>query len=180
MRTVGPNWRGKGQTTKLVQFSLSVMSNSLQHHEPQLTRPPCPSPTPRAYPNPCPLSRWCQVKGLHNGECCTQCQQIRKTQQWPQDWKRSVFIPIPKKGNVKECSNYDTIALSHASKVMLTPGFNSTWTVNFQMFKLDLEKTEAPEITLPTSAESLKKQDCSRKTFTSVYWLYQSLCLCVC
>jgi len=47
------------------------------------------------------------------------CQQIWKTQQWPQDWKRSVFIPIPKKGN-KECSNYHTIVLiSHASKVML-------------------------------------------------------------
>ena len=48
------------------------------------------------------------------------CQQIWKTQQWPQDWKRSVFIPVPKKGNPKECSNYHTIALiSHASKVML-------------------------------------------------------------
>ena len=48
------------------------------------------------------------------------CQQIWKTQQWPQDWKRSVFIPIPEKGNAKECSNYHTIALiSHASKVML-------------------------------------------------------------
>ena len=48
------------------------------------------------------------------------CQQIWKTQQWPQAWKRSVFIPIPKKGNPKECSNYHTIALiSHASKVML-------------------------------------------------------------
>ena len=48
------------------------------------------------------------------------CQQIWKTQQWPQDWKRSVFIPIPKKANAKECSNYCTIALiSHASKVML-------------------------------------------------------------
>ena len=48
------------------------------------------------------------------------CQQIWKTQQWPQDWKRSVFIPIPKKGNAKECSNYHTIALiSHPSKVML-------------------------------------------------------------
>ena len=47
-------------------------------------------------------------------------QQIWKTQQWPQDWKRSVFIPIPKKGNAKECSNYRTIAfISHASKVML-------------------------------------------------------------
>ena len=48
------------------------------------------------------------------------CQQIWKTQQWPQDWKRSVFIPIPKKGNAKKCSNYHTIALiSHTSKIML-------------------------------------------------------------
>ena len=55
------------------------------------------------------------VKTLHSI-----CQQIWKTQQWPQDWKRSVFIPIPKKGNAKECSNYHTIALiSHNSKVML-------------------------------------------------------------
>ena len=55
------------------------------------------------------------VKVLHS-----QCQQIWKTEQWPQDWKRSVFIPIPKKGNAKECSNYRTIALiSHTSKVML-------------------------------------------------------------
>ena len=50
----------------------------------------------------------------------SKCQQIWKTQQWPQDWKNSVFISIPKKGNAKECSNYHTIALiSHASKVML-------------------------------------------------------------
>ena len=58
------------------------------------------------------------------------CQQIWKTQQWLQDWKRSVFIPIPKKDNAKECSNYCTIAfISHASKVMLKilqAGFNST------------------------------------------------------
>ena len=55
------------------------------------------------------------VKVLHSI-----CQQIWKTQQWPQDWKRSVFFPIPKKGNAKECSNYCTIALiSNASKVML-------------------------------------------------------------
>ena len=55
------------------------------------------------------------VKVLHSI-----CQHIWKTQQWPQDWKRSVFIPIPKKGNAKQCSNYHTIALiSHTSKVML-------------------------------------------------------------
>ena len=53
-------------------------------------------------------------------KCYSLCQQIWKTQQWPQDWKRSIFIPIPKKGNAKECSNYCTIALiSHASKVTL-------------------------------------------------------------
>ena len=52
---------------------------------------------------------------------CSICQQIWKTQQRPQDWKRSVFIPNPKKGNAKECSNYCTVALiSHASKVMLS------------------------------------------------------------
>ena len=55
------------------------------------------------------------VKVLHSV-----CQQIWKTLQWPQDWKRAVFIPVPKKGNAKECSDYHTIALiSHASKVML-------------------------------------------------------------
>ena len=55
------------------------------------------------------------VKVLHSI-----CQQIWKTQQWPQDWKMSAFIPVPKKGNAKECSNYRTIALiSHTSKVML-------------------------------------------------------------
>ena len=55
------------------------------------------------------------VKVLHSI-----CHQIWKTQQWPQDWKRSVFIPIPRKGNAKECSNYHTVALiSHTSKVML-------------------------------------------------------------
>ena len=65
------------------------------------------------------------VKVLHSV-----CQQIWKTQQWPQDWKRSVFIPIPKKGNAKECSNYHTITfISHTSKVLLKifqPGFSNT------------------------------------------------------
>ena len=54
------------------------------------------------------------VKVLHSI-----CQQICKTQQWPQDWKRSVFIPIPKKGNAKECSNYHSALMSHTSKEML-------------------------------------------------------------
>ena len=89
------------------------------------------------------------VKVLHSI-----CQQIWKTQQWPQEGKRSVFIPIPKKSNAKECLNYRIIALiSHARKQcskFSKPGFNSTRTVNFQMFKLDLEKAEEPEFKLPT------------------------------
>ena len=83
----------------------------------------------------------------------------------------SVFITIPKKGNAKECSNYRTIALiSHASKVMLKilkPGFSNTWTMNFLMFKLVLEKAEEPEIKLATSAGSWRKQKSSRKTSIS-------------
>ena len=80
-----------------------------------------------------------------------------------------VFIPIPKKGNAKECSNYCTIALiSHTSKAKFSKlHFNSMWTVNFQMFKLVLEKAEEPEIELPTPAGSWKKQESSRKTSIS-------------
>ena len=80
----------------------------------------------------------------------------------------------PKKGNTKECSkcaNYHTVALiSHVSKIMLKiskPGFNSTQTVNFQMFKLNLEKAEEPEIKLPTSTLSQKKKKYSRKASAS-------------
>ena len=96
------------------------------------------------------------VKVLH-----TICQQVWKTQQWPQDWKRSVFIPIPKRGNVKECSNYCTIALiSHASKVMLKilqARLQQYVNMNFQMFKLVLEKAEEPEIKLTTSFGKSKR-----------------------
>ena len=99
------------------------------------------------------------------------CQQIWKTQQWPQDWKRSVFIPIPNKCNAKECSNYRTIAfISHASKVMLKilQVRLQCEPLNFQLFKLDLEKAEEPEIKLPISAGSSTKQKSSRKTSISV------------
>ena len=117
------------------------------------------------------------VKVLHSI-----CQQIWKTQQWPQDWKRSVFILIPKKGNVIECSNYHSIALiSHASKEMLKiskPGYNSMWTVNFQMFKLVLEKAEEPEIKLQTSVGSSKSKRVPEKHLLLLYWLHQSLWLC--
>ena len=66
------------------------------------------------------LEAMCQIGDLGSPKLGTVCQQIWKTLQWPQDWKRSVFIPVPKKGNAKEYSDYRTIALiSHASKVML-------------------------------------------------------------
>ena len=94
-------------------------------------------------------------------------QPIWKTQQWPQDWKRSVFFPIPKKGNAKECSNYHTIALIlHASKVMLRifqARLQQYMNHDFPMFKLVLEEAEEPEIKLPTSSGSWKKQESSKK-----------------
>ena len=116
------------------------------------------------------------VKVLHSV-----CQKIWKTQQWPQDWKKSVFIPIPRKDNAKECSNYRTVALiSHASKYskFSKPGFSNMWTVNFLIFKLVLEKAEEPEIKLPTSNGSWKKQESSMKHLFLLYWLCQSLWLC--
>ena len=82
--------------------------------------------------------------------------------------EKSVFIPIPKNGNVKECSNYCTIKLiSHASKAMLKifqARLQQYVQCELPMFKLDLEKAEEPEIKLPTSIGSLKKQESSRKT----------------
>ena len=95
------------------------------------------------------------VKVLHSI-----CQQIWKTHQWPQDWKRSVFLPI-KKGNAKECSKYCTIALiSHASKVMLKVlQARLQQYVNCELpdVQAGLEKAEEPEIKLPTSTRSWKK-----------------------
>ena len=99
------------------------------------------------------------------------CQQIWKTQQWPQDWKRSVFIPIPKKGNAKECSNSHTIPLiSHGSKVMLKiiqARLQQYMNHELPDVQLVLEKSEEPDIKLPISAGSLKKQESSRKTSIS-------------
>ena len=79
-------------------------------------------------------------------------------------------IQVPKKGNAKECSNYYRIA--HASKVMLKilqARLQQYVTENFQMFKLDLEKTEETEIKLPTSIGSLEKKENAKKTSTSAY-----------
>ena len=107
------------------------------------------------------------VKVLHSI-----CQQIWKTKQWPQDWKRSVFMPIPRKANAKECSNYHTIALiSHASKVML-----KILQARFQQYvnheipdvQAGFRKGRGTRDQLPRSAGSLKKRESSRKTSISV------------
>ena len=106
------------------------------------------------------------VKVLHSI-----CQQLWKTQQWPQDWKMSVFIPIPKKGNAKECSKYWTIAhISHTSKVMikiLQDRLQQYVNCELPDVQVDSEKAEAREIKLPTSIGSSKKQENTRKTSTS-------------
>ena len=98
-------------------------------------------------------------------------QQIWKTQQWPQDWKRSVFIPIPKKGNPKECSNYRTIALiSHASKVMfkiLQARLQQYVNRELPDVQTGFRKGRRTRDQMPTSVGSLKKQESSRKTSTS-------------
>ena len=88
------------------------------------------------------------------------CQQIWKTQQWPQDWKRSVFIPSPKKGTVKECSNYCTIALiSHASKVMLK--------------SLQVRLQQYVNRELPDVQAGLRKGRGSRDHITSFHWIIE-------
>ena len=99
------------------------------------------------------------------------CQQIWRTQQWPQDWKRTVFIPIRKKGYAKECSNYCTIVLvSNASKVMLKilqARLQQYVNRDLPDVQAGFRKAEEPEIKLPTSAGSWKKQDSCRKTSIS-------------
>ena len=100
------------------------------------------------------------------------CQQIWKTQQWPQDWKSTVFIPIPKKHNSKECSGYHTIALiSHTSKVMLKIlQARLQQYLNHKLLDIQARFKKGrgvPEIKLPTSIGSLKKQESSRKSSTS-------------
>ena len=104
-------------------------------------------------------------------KCCTQyANKFGKLSSGHRTGKRSVFLQIPKKGNAKEFSNYCKISLiSHASKVMfkIFQARLYTSTMKFQMFKLDLEKAEEPEIKLPTSTGSLKKQESSRKASIS-------------
>ena len=104
-------------------------------------------------------------------KCCTQYASTFGKLSSGHRTGKGVFIPVPKKGNAKECSNYHTIALiSHASKVMLRilqARLQQYMNHELPMFKLVLEKAEEPEIKLPTSAGSSKKQESSRKTSTS-------------
>ena len=99
------------------------------------------------------------------------CHQIGKTQQWPQNWKRSVFIPIPKKGNAKQCSNYLTIALiSHASKVLLKIlQARLKQYVNHELADVQagFRKAGKQKIKLPIPIGSTKKQEHSSKTSAS-------------
>ena len=88
------------------------------------------------------------------------CQQIWKTQQWPQDWKKSVFIPIPKKANAKECSNYGTIALiSHASKVML------------KIFQVRLQQSTNQKI--PEVKPGFRKDRGTRDQIANIRWIME-------
>ena len=100
---------------------------------------------------------------------CSICQQIWKTQQWPQDWKRSVFIPIRKKSKTEECSNYRTIALiPHTSKVILKilqPRLQQYMKYELPDFQAGFRKVRGTRE--PISAGSSKKQKSSRKTSIS-------------
>ena len=107
----------------------------------------------------------------------SRCQQIWKTQQWPQDWKKVSFHHNP-----KEQQSQRIALISHASKVLLKffkLGFNSTWTKNFQMYKLDLEKAEEPEIKMSISVGSQRKQRNFRKNIYFCFIDYAKTFDCV-
>ena len=99
------------------------------------------------------------------------CQQIWKTQKWPQDCKMSVFIPTPKKGNAKESSNTIQLCSFHMLSRLCSksskPSFSSTWTESFQMYKQGFKEAEESDSKLPTFTGSCRKQGNSRKTSTS-------------
>ena len=109
------------------------------------------------------------------------CQQIWKTQQWPQDWKWSVFIPNPKKDNSQ---NVQTSAQLHTSHTLAKwcskfskPDINSMWTVNFQMFKLDLERQRSQRSNCQQPLDHRKTKRIPEKHLLLLYWLHQSLCV---
>ena len=150
---------------KSVQFSHSVVSDSLRPQEPQHTRPPC---TSNSRSPPKPMSIESMMPSNHLILCCPLIllpsifPSIRVFSnesalhiRWPKYWSFSINISPSNKHPIKWCSKFSK------------PGFNSTWTVNFQIFKLDLEKTEEPEIKLSISVGSSKRWETSRKISTS-------------
>ena len=110
------------------------------------------------------------------------CQQIGKTQQWPQDWKRSVFIPIPKKGNAKECSNYHMIALiSYTSKVMLKilqARFQQYMNCELPDIQAGFRKGRGTRDQISNIHWITENTRVSEKHLLLLYWLRQSLWLC--
>ena len=97
------------------------------------------------------------------------CQQIWETQQWPHNWKRSIFITIPKKAMPKIVQTtgqlHSFLMISRLCSKSFKLDFNSTWTMNFQMFKLDLEKAEKPEIKFPITVGSWKKWEFQKNIY---------------
>ena len=116
------------------------------------------------------------VKVLHSI-----CQQILKTPQWPQDWKRSVFTPIPKKGNTKECSNYRTIApISHTSKVMLKilqAGPQQYVNRELPDVQAGFRKGRGTRGQIANICWIIKKARVPEKHLFLLYWIHQSLCV---
>ena len=171
------------------------MSDSLRPHESQHARPPCPSPTPGVYPNSCPSSQWCHPAISSSVVPFSSCpQSLPASESFPmsqffawggqnigvsastsvlpmntQDWSPlgwTGWISLQSKGLSRVFSN-TTVQKHHFFCTQLCFSFSNTWTMKFQRFKLVLEKAEKPEIKLPTSTGSSKKQENSRKTSIS-------------
>ena len=116
-------------------------------------------------------------------KCCTQyARKFVKLSSGHRTGKGQLSFQSQRKAMPKNAQTtaqlYSSHTLAKQCSKFSKPGFNSAWTVKFQVFRLDLEKAEEPEIKLPTSVGSQKKQESSRKTSASVYWLCQSLWLC--
>ena len=148
-------------TNYSVQFSsVAQLCPTLWPHGLQHARPPCPSPTPRVHSDSCPLSRWCHpttVKGQFSFQ--SQRKAMPKNAQTTAQLHSSHML-------VKQCSKFSK------------PDFSNTWIVNFQMFKLVLEKAEEPEIKLPNPRDHRKSKKVPEKNVFLLYWLCQSLWLC--
>ena len=110
------------------------------------------------------------------------CQQIWKTQQWPQDWKKSLFIPIAKKGNAKECSNYCTTTLiSHTNKIMLKilqVRLHQYMNHELADVQAGFRKGRATRDQIANICWIIEKVRVSEKHLLLLYWLYQHLWLC--